>query len=449
MLLESDTIAALSTPSGRGAIAVIRVSGNTAFEIGRAMMERWPTDARRCTLTRARDPLTEVWLDQGILVRFDRNASYTGEEMFEFSGHGGTATPSAVLSTILRLGARHARPGEFTQRAVLNGKVDLVQAEAIGDLVDAQTEAHRRIAFSNAMGTLSSLAEQLHQRLVELEALLAYDLDFPEEDDGPIPRSRVAAVVEECLAVLNRLLSTAQTAEVARNGAIVVIAGRPNAGKSSLFNALVGEDRAIVTEHPGTTRDAIEVVLDDPEIPLRLVDTAGLRDTEDELELRGIEVSARHLSKAHLVLVCGDEPGSIEETVRTVRSICGDREVIRVLTKADLGHALPMEGTHVVSAHSGLGLPELLRSVRESVRSQLGQIELTTPIVTRVRQQAALTEARNELEEFKATWTSGTVPAVLAAVHVRQAAHALAELIGKIDVEMILGAVFERFCVGK
>ncbi|MFN8570440.1 MAG: tRNA uridine-5-carboxymethylaminomethyl(34) synthesis GTPase MnmE [Gemmatimonadaceae bacterium] len=449
MLLDHDTIAAISTPPGRGAIAIVRVSGEAAFDIGRSIMERWPLSTRHCVLSRVKDPIANTWLDQGILTRFDSGASYTGEKLFEFSGHGGLATPSAVLGVILRSGARHARPGEFTQRAVLNGRMDLVQAESIGDLVDAQTEAQRRIAFSNATGTLSVYAAQLYQHLVELEALIAYDLDFPEEDDGPIPRGRIDSIARDSLTVLKRLLSTRETAEIAKHGAVVVIAGRPNCGKSSLFNALLGEDRAIVTEHEGTTRDAIEVLLDHPEIPLRLVDTAGLRETTDVIERLGIEVSVRHLKDAHLVLVCGDQAEGIEETIQAIRMLGVNAAVMRVRTKADLHPGEADENCQVVSAVTGQGLPELLRSVRDSISAQLDHIELTTPIVTRVRQQIALDEARLELEAFLAAWSTGSVPTVMAVVHVRQAAHALAEMIGKIDVDTILGAVFERFCVGK
>jgi tRNA modification GTPase len=252
----------------------------------------------------------------------------------ELCTHGGAAVPAAVLAALVRAGAREARPGEFTQRAVLNGKLDLVQAEAVGDLVDARSGAMRRAALAQLDGGLSRRVAALRDELVGLEALLAYDVDFPEEDDGPVPRGRVLAAAAALVAALDRLLATAPAGEAVREGATVVIAGPPNAGKSALFNALLGRARALVTSVPGTTRDAIEAVVDAGRWPLRLVDTAGLRETDDVVERLGIEVSERYLAEAELVLACGATDGELAHAVARVRALTA-APVLAVRTKAD------------------------------------------------------------------------------------------------------------------
>ena len=450
MLLEGDTIAALSTPPGRGAIAVLRMSGPAAFEIAQRVVKRWPDAPRQVVLTTLYDATDNQAIDQVLITRFDPPGSYTGESLVEISTHGGKIVPAAVLRVLLLAGAREARPGEFTQRALLNGKVDLLQAEGIGELIDARTEAHRRIALTHVEGSLSLVLAELQQKMLELEALLAYDLDFPDEDDGPLPRVRVHNASQEILATLDNLLATAELGQIAKRGATVVIAGVPNAGKSSLFNALAGEQRAIVTEHPGTTRDALEVVLDDEIIPLRLVDTAGLRDTSDTLEQLGIEVSLRHLASAVVVLVCGERREDIKNASERVRATGSTGTLLRVRTKTDRhpGDRL-CEDELAVSTVERTGLKELVEKVRATVQEHLGGVEPLVPVITRARQQVALEAARHEMRAFVNAWDDDALPGIVAAVHVRSAVHAMYELIGRIDTEAILGSVFERFCVGK
>ena len=450
MVLDGDTIAAISTAAGRGAIAVVRLSGPAAHEIARRMIAQWPEMPRKATLTTLYDPVAGERVDQALIIRFDAPHSYTGEPMVEISCHGGLSVPAAVLRVLLHAGARNARPGEFTQRAVLNGKVDLLQAEGIAELVDARTDAHRRIALSQVEGSLSVVLAQLQQKMLELEALLAYELDFPEEDDGPLAQVRVQGSARDILATLQKLLATTIIGQVAKSGATVVIAGLPNAGKSSLFNALAGEQRAIVTEYPGTTRDALEVVLDDDRFPLRLIDTAGLRDTSDIIERLGIEVSIGHFSNAMAILACGERREDIDEVIRRVRDAGTTAQLLRVRTKADLHPSWkPTEDEIVVSAVQRVGLGELVEGIRQVIASRIGTLEPLLPVITRARQQVALEHARDEIVAFVEAWDSGRLPSIVAAVHVRSAVHALHELIGRIDSDAILGAVFERFCVGK
>ena len=288
-----DTIAAIATAPGRGALATVRVSGADAHGIARRVLTPWPEAERVATLARCRHPRTGERLDQAVVTVYAAPRSFTGEPMVELSTHGGHLVPATVLAALLAAGARQALPGEFTRRAVLNGKLDLLQAEAVADLVDARSHAMQRAAIEQLDGGLSRRILALRDALLDLEALIAYDIDFPEEDEGPVSRERVARAIADARAAIEALLATAPAGELVRDGALVVIAGEPNAGKSSLFNALLGESRAIVTELPGTTLDALEAVVDTGRWPLRLVDTAGLREAGDIVERLGIEVSER------------------------------------------------------------------------------------------------------------------------------------------------------------
>jgi len=440
-VLSDDTIAALATPPGRGALALIRLSGPRAWEIAESVLTPWPLTPRRATLVSVRDPSTAEVLDRPIATAYEAPHSFTGEHAVEITTHGGVIVPAAVLAALVAAGARPALGGEFTRRAVLNGKLDLAQAEAIGDLVDARSPSAQRAALSQLDGGLSRRIAALRTALLDTEALIAYDIDFPEEDDGPIPRERVARSAATAAASLGQLLATAPIGELVREGALVVIAGPPNAGKSSLFNALLGRARALVTEVPGTTRDAIEALVEPTgaAFPLRLVDTAGLRETADTVERLGIEVSERYLRDAHAVLACGETAPALAETVALVHALT-PAPVVPVRTKADL-HGVG------VSAETGYGLRELLDEVYQVVGSK--PCDPDTPIVTRARHRASLTAAAAELRQFQDAWAAGAVPAVIAAVHLRSAVHALEEIIGAVDTEDILDRLFAEFCVGK
>ena len=376
-------------------------------------------------------------------------SSFTGEDLLEISTHGGLVAPAAVLSAALRAGARLADPGEFTRRAVLNGKLDLLQAEAVGDLIDARSSAAHRVALRQLDGGLSRRIAALRTEILDLEALLAYDIDFPEEDDGPVPRARIATAVAILLRSLDALLATGAAGALVQEGALVVFAGAPNVGKSSLFNALLGEARAIVTDIPGTTRDAIEAVLDLPGWPLRLVDTAGLRDTSDVVEQLGIESSRRFLSRAAVVLACGDTPESLAAVRAALEGQTG-APVITVATKADLvAEGYQTAADVYVSAHSGRGLRPLLACIEERLSRVHGEPALDAPGLTHARHQRAVEVAAAELRAFARAWDESALPATVAATHVRSAADALGELIGAVAIDDVLDVVFRRFCVGK
>jgi len=364
--------------------------------------------------------------------------SYTGEDVVEISTHGGLVAPAAAIAALVAAGARPAQPGEFTRRAVLNGKMDLLQAEATADLIDAGSPAQRRRALQQLERGLSDRLAALRGEILELEALIAYEIDFPEEDEGPVAPERVRRAWDVARERVAALLRTAPEGERLREGALLVIAGRPNAGKSSLFNALLGVERAIVTEIPGTTRDAIEAHAVIEGFPFRLVDTAGLRATDERIERLGIEVSKRYLDAADLVLFCEERDSRERDAfLASVKA-----PVVTVRTKADL------TGDAGVSVVTGAGLPELRRRLAEVAFGQLLALGDVEPVVTRARHRAALERALAELDGFWAARGAG-VDAAAAATHLRTAVAALDDLIGVVTPDDVLDRVFAAFCVGK
>lgn len=444
-----DTIVALATAPGRSAVALIRLSGPSAFSIAAGHVVPWsaePREARLCTIHQDGERL-----DQALVTVFPGPDSFTGDDVVEISTHGGLLVPASVLAALISSGARQAFAGEFTRRAVLNGKLDILQAEAIGDLIDARSHAMRGAALAQLDGGLSRRLLALREDLITLEALIAYDIDFPEEDDGPVPEERIDRAIQSLGDALEALLATGPVGELIREGAVVVIAGAPNVGKSSLFNAMVGKSRAIVTEIPGTTRDAIEAVIGGT-WPLRLVDTAGLRTTDDTVERMGIEVSERYLSDAHVVLACADSESRLNETVRLVGAK-SSAPVIPVRTKSDLvssGNDITLPpGTVSVSAETGTGLQEMISAIEEALRNSQGEISPDLPMLTSARHRQAIAAARSELLQFQRAWRVEKLPATVAAVHLRAAAGLLEELVGAVDVEDVFDRVFSSFCVGK
>lgn len=447
-LMSSDTIVAIATAVGRGALAVVRLSGPRSYAIARRHVRKWPHDSRIATLSELHDNGTPI--DEAVVTLFPGPNSYTGEDTVEFSIHGGQVVPNSLVAALIASGARQANAGEFTRRAVLNGKIDMLQAEAIGDLIDATSHAMQRTALNQLDGGLSRRLLALREALIELEALIAYDVDFPEEDDGPIPRERIEQASSRITASLKSLLATSSTGELVREGALVVIAGPPNVGKSSLFNALLGRSRAIVTDIPGTTRDALEAVVDGNPWPLRLVDTAGIRDATDQIERLGIEVSEKYLKDADVVLACADERDELPNVVRLLSTMTA-ASTLPVLTKIDLVSPPHQYDSNrlAVSAETGDGLQELLIAIERKLVESHGTADPDAPMLTRVRHQRALTAACEELERFQQVWLYSGLPVTVAGVHLRTAIFELEQLIGSVDVEDVLNRVFSSFCVGK
>ena len=444
----SDVIVALATPPGRSALAVVRLSGAGAFAVAAKVIDDFVSHPPRSAVLGRFAEADGSEIDHGIYLTYRAPGSHTGEDTVELMCHGGLMAPARLLAALEAAGARSAYPGEFTRRAVLNGKMDLIQAEAVGDLIDATAPAQARAALQQLDGGLSQRLMKLRTDLIGVVALLGYDIDFPDEDEPPVAPATVRERLDEVTRQIDHLLRTASAGERVRDGAVVVLAGRPNAGKSSLFNALLGLDRAIVTEVPGTTRDAIEAATSFLGWPVRLVDTAGLRADPDRIEQLGIEVSHRYLQAADMVLLCveADEELSDEEQELLSTALPRGGLPLLVRTKMDTTERAP-EGIPV-SAATGVGLDVLSRTIAERVfgdRIQLADLE---PMLTRERHRVALQRAVESLHAARPFLEQPGDP-VLAAHHVQQATGALDTLVGAVDVEDVLDRIFSSFCVGK
>ncbi len=467
--LAVDTIAALATAPGLSAIALVRMSGPEAFRVLRALTPDQDDPAPRTAALRS---ITKGeggdLLDRALVTAFPRPDSYTGEDMVEISCHGGWLVPRLILDACLAMGARLAEPGEFTRRAVLHGKMDLVQAEAVLDLIEGRSKAQHDAALFQVERGLSRRIAELREQLVTVEAYLAHHIDFPEEDEGPVTVDRVVDAAAGLREALEQLLETAPEGELLREGAVTVLAGPPNSGKSSLYNALLGEERAIVTDVPGTTRDALESVISIGGFPFRLVDTAGLRDSDDRVEELGIEVARRYLDRADLVLFCVESPGDLGSAEREFLAGLADVPTILLRTKVDLvsgdrapkGPASedPQDGDRAslanvreivdVSVVDGTGLGRLQAILPELVYGGLVRTGASVPALTRARQSEAVRKARDQVVAFMEALDEET-PVAVASALLRPAETALEELLGVISTDEILDRVFREFCIGK
>ncbi|MCZ6760868.1 MAG: tRNA uridine-5-carboxymethylaminomethyl(34) synthesis GTPase MnmE [Gemmatimonadetes bacterium] len=443
----SDVITALATPPGRSALAIVRLSGNDAHECAAKLLDPFhPEPNRQNRLCSIRHPETREVLDRAVYSVYAAPNSYTGEDMVEISTHGGLIVPAGVLEASIAAGARQADPGEFTMRAVLNGKMDLLQAEAVADLVDAGGPVQRKVAIHQLDRGLTSRIEKLRSDFLELEALIGYDIDFPEEDSGPVSEERILCSVGELRRSMAQLLRTAAEGERVREGALAVIAGRPNTGKSSLFNALLGKNRAIVTEIAGTTRDAIDGQVTCNGFPFRLVDTAGLCDSDDRVEREGIEVSRAYLQDADLVLFCVEAGRAVTfDETEFIADVSAPHILVR--TMIDIGGSGRIE-EFGVSSVSGEGIAELREAMAGAAFSALLNQADYEPLLTRARHRVALTRASGELDEF-ASAIGSDLDIAIASTHILAAVSALEDVIGVVTTEDVLGRIFSDFCVGK
>lgn len=434
---------------------MVRLSGPGALQIaarlagrGRSSLGGWRD--RRAHLTTLLCPQSGEALDRSVVTPFHGPGSYTGEDVVEISTHGGYAIPKSIVEACVALGARRAEAGEFTARAYLNGKFDLTQAEAVADLVSAPSAKGRKVALHQIERGLGERIAALREEVVGLGALLVHHIDFPGEDDAPTPIAEIAARAGEVADQVERLLATAPVGEALREGALTVLAGRPNTGKSSLFNALIGTERAIVTEEPGTTRDALEALVEIDGLPFRLVDTAGLRSGgAGRVERIGIEVARRYLAGADVVLYCR-EAGRLatEDEESFLAEVAAP--VVRLCTKADLGGGRRAcdDGAIAVSAVSGEGLSALRERLRELVFGGVVERCNEVPVVTRARQARHLATAHAEVGALGEALRAG-VPPEVASAHLKTAESALEEILGVVSNEDVLDRVFGDFCIGK
>jgi tRNA modification GTPase len=434
--VRRDTIAAIATPSGRGGIGVVRVSGPAAPAIAKAVLGLVP-GPRHATHAVFRDAGGEA-LDDGIALYFPSPDSYTGESVLEFQGHGGPVVMQALLAACLDAGARLAEPGEFTRRAFLEGKLDLAQAEAVADLIDSASREAARSALRSLSGEFSAALGVLQSQLVELRALTEAMLDFPEEDVEAMHREDAAARLRAIRAALDAVFVKSRQGSLLRSGIHVVLAGRPNVGKSSLLNRLAGEERAIVTPVPGTTRDALREPVLIEGIPLVLVDTAGLRISSDLVERMGIERTRRELERADVVIAVFEASRGRDE----LENLPAGVPRIEVYNKLDLapGFSAPA-GALAVSAKTGEGLDVL----RKAILQVAGWSSSGEPVfLARERHLRALERARAHLQT-----AAGEKRWELFAEELRLAHAALGTITGEFTSEDLLGEIFSRFCIGK
>jgi tRNA modification GTPase len=450
----TDTIVAIATPAGRGGIGVVRLSGPDAVAISlRLTARRTPWRPRQATFSRiverdeAGAPRT---IDQAIVTLFAAPRSFTGDDVVEISAHGSGVLLRRIVELAVAAGARLAEPGEFTLRAHLNGRLDLVQAEAIADLVDAVTPLQARAAMDQLEGTLTSSIAAIDARLFDLSARLEASLDFPEEGFHFVTRDQAVSELGSVRASLERLVRDGRAGRVVRDGSLVVIAGRPNAGKSSLFNALVGAARAIVTDVPGTTRDLVTERIDLDGVPVTLVDTAGLREVTDAIEAEGVRRAreAQAVAALTVVVIDGSEPlGTIERA-----EISADRRLV-VMSKSDLPRqwttgalGLPAADLVEVSVVTREGLDRLRRRIVLSLTSRENWRD--PPAVSNIRHLGHLTDALAVVERAEAALRSGATEELLLA-ELWEARQALEEVTGRRAPEDLLRHIFGRFCVGK
>jgi tRNA modification GTPase len=438
---ERDTIFALATGLGKAAVAVFRVSGSSCPAALQALAPGAVFPDRRPVLRTIRDPGSGAALDKALITRFQAPRSFTGEEVAELHVTGGRAVTAAVARALSKVpGLRLAEPGEFAWRAFVNGKMDLSEVEGLADLVEAETEAQRGQAQRIAGGALRRECDAIRDSLLDAMAMVEAQLDFSDvEDAGALTLQSVVHAVRHAVARIDRALAGAEAAERLREGFVVVIAGAPNVGKSSLMNAIAGRDVAITSPFAGTTRDPIEVALDLRGYPVTLVDTAGIRETEDPIELEGVKRARQRAEHADLTLWLDDhEPARVAP---------GGGPTLLVRTKSDMVEGwqkAPSVVQFAVSSLTGEGVDKVLDAIADLAVERMSSGE--PPLLTVERHRQAFQAARADLEPVL---DYGFADAELLAEHVRRAANAMDRVVGRIGVEEVLGHIFARLCIGK
>ena len=446
-------IAAIATAPGRGAVGIVRVSGPALGALVQAVCGR-ALAPRSATLLPFVDAAGAA-IDTGLALYFQAPHSYTGEDVLELQAHGGPVLLQMLLARCLEagqdLGVRLAEPGEFTQRAFLNGKLDLAQAEAVADLIDASTEAAARSAGSSLSGEFSRRVQALRERIVRLRMLVEATLDFPEEEIDFLQQAGARQQLDGIATALDELLDSAQQGALLREGMRVVLAGQPNVGKSSLLNALAGAELAIVTPIPGTTRDRVSQTITIEGVPLHVIDTAGLRGaTDDEVERIGIARSWDAIAEADAVLFLHDlsrrgQPDYDAAEARIAAQLPAGARVLQVYTKRDLVHAVPADGIGL-STRSGEGL----QALRQALLQQVGWHAVPEGLfIARARHVQALQRTREHLQRAQALAAEEALALELLAEELRLAHDALGEITGAFTADDLLGEIFSRFCIGK
>lgn len=452
-----DTIAAISTPKGEGGIAIIRISGDKSFEILDKIFVKKNPNANlgfyKLNYGFIKDG--EKTVDEVMAIRLKAPKSYTCEDIVEINCHGGTLVSEKVLELVLRNGARHAESGEFTKRAFMNGRIDLSQAEAVMDIIQGKTEKSVSLSLDQLRGDLRDKVNQFKKALLDITAHVNVVLDYPEEGiDDPLPaelRNNLEEVYEEA----NRLIDSYDTGKKIKEGIKTVIVGKPNVGKSTLLNALLHEERAIVTHVAGTTRDVIEEIINIKGVPLVLVDTAGIRKTDDIVENIGVEKSKQFIEKADLVLLVLDASKELEnEDIEVINQIKENKKkVIILLNKIDLNRKIDLEGYNLgniveISAKDNIGIEDMQEKIYSYIMEEDVENSSEKLIITNIRHKTALEKTKDAIKNIFETIDMG-LPMDLISVDLKEALDSLSEITGEISSEDILDHVFGNFCVGK
>ncbi len=454
---QSETIVAISTPPGRGGISVVRTSGLSAPDLVSRCLKTKASlqgNPRKAILTDFQDASGRI-IDRVLVTFFPGPASYTGQHVVEISCHGSVPAATAIMRTLIDLGMRLATPGEFTLRAFLNAKLDLSQAEAVRDLINSRTEYQARQARDQLDGVLSRRLEPLRVELVRIISQMETALEFVEDAVSPEGRDALIAALQAVESKLNALESGFDFGRLLQEGAEVTIVGRPNAGKSSIFNALLKDERAIVTEIPGTTRDALRETINLAGIPAHLVDTAGIRQSDDRLEKAGVEKSLEYIKRSDVVcfVADGSEPFSGDD--RRIWEAVENLPVVVAVNKSDLGCRLEIPEEVARSAIQVVHLSALFGTHVDELRESLARVvsrdrpgEQDSVIVSNLRQQDCLRRAKNHLVAGRQAWQRG-LSEEFALYDLRKGLEAIGEVTGATDVDDILDAIFSTFCIGK
>lgn len=455
-----DTIAAISTPIGVAGIGIVRVSGRDAVNIVEKIFhsprDRKPGESRNHSMLYGYIKQEGKIVDEVLVSVMRAPHSFTAEDVVEINCHGGVVAVRKVLETVLNAGARPAEPGEFSKRAFLNGRIDLAQAESIIDLINAKTEKSLKVAVNQLEGALSGEVKTIRDDLIELIAHIEAGIDFPEHDIEDVSRSRIEMKTREVLDRLKQLIDGAETGKVLREGLKTAIIGKPNVGKSSLLNALLKEKRAIVTDIPGTTRDAIEEVASIRGIPVVVVDTAGIRETEDVVEKLGVERSREMFEEADLILFMVDASTGLTEEDREILTLIKERKVICIINKTDIRRHIDMsEVEKYIDRHDmlemsllrGQGLDKLEEKIEKIVYAGIGCGREDT-MVSSIRHKNALAKAAGSVEAVLNA-LSANLPTDCMAIDLKAAVDSLGEITGETLDEDLVDQIFSRFCIGK
>ncbi|MCX5852436.1 MAG: tRNA uridine-5-carboxymethylaminomethyl(34) synthesis GTPase MnmE [Deltaproteobacteria bacterium] len=459
-VVEKDTIAAIATPRGAGGIGIVRISGPSAESICRLLFKpkknRTPMESHRLYYGECIAPASGAVIDEVLVTLMRAPHSYTGEDTLEIHCHGGPLILEAILGEAVRAGARSADSGEFTRRAFLNERLDLVRAEAVMDLIAAQTERGRELALSQFRGGISKVIEEYRSSLADILAEIEMSIDFNEEDGTADHGEGLVSGIDEVRSGIIDMLSTFREGSIQREGISVVIAGRPNVGKSSLLNRLVGQRRAIVTSTPGTTRDFIEEVVTIEGMPVKFIDTAGVREGGEEIEREGISFVWEKVAAADIVIVLTDGSAPLTEEDHDIIARCAGKTVILALNKSDLpavvtpdelSRSVPGSDPLAISAKFGDGIPALKKKIYR-VAAGAESAPAARCVITNLRHKIALEKTADALERACEGLRDGLSPE-LPAVDIREALENLAEIVGATTTEEILDRIFSRFCVGK